>query len=322
MGDQMFDSLKALKEFYDVNGLDVLTDDLVAQAKACVTFEPVANADPLTVGCSRVGGLPDLPHDVAWPAGRLHPQSFLLQVRLSEIDRRVLDGTLPEEGLLWVFADWSSFEHHFHRSVGPEGAAVVYCASEAAPLERRELPAELPVVNDLPAILPGARVQPVFGIDPVGVDGFSTKNWPSGGVDIVKSATDHSNRNASEAQILERRLIRHYDDKLAVLDTIHRARWDALRRRGTKDFGEIVLGGHEDPLEHPPHDGSLVPILVEASGSGDLPSSRLEDWQQLLKIRLTSRVAPFWDIAITFFITRQDLVARRFDHCRCVFECD
>jgi hypothetical protein len=308
----MFESLKALKDFYVANGLDALSEDLVAQSKPCVTFESDGNVDAPVVGGTRVGGLPDLPHDVEWPAGKLHPQSFIMQLRLSDMDRRVFNGALPEVGSLWFFVDWCSFDHHFGRGVGPEGACVIWHDGNSALPVRREPPAELPVVYDVPSVLPSTELRPVFGFDPVGIDAFSSTHWPS----------RHGGLLNGDRQAHERDIVQAHNADMAVLRSISRARQEALQRRPAHHFEGLVFGGHEDPLEHPPNDGSLVPCIVESLAPGNLPPSRSEDWQQLLQIRLTSRVAPFWDIAATFFITRQHLVARRFDLCRCVFECD
>lgn len=59
----------------------------------------------LAVGATRVGGEPDLPPDLAWPAGPEGPLLFVLQVDLAVVAPLDLEERLPGEGLLSVFAD-------------------------------------------------------------------------------------------------------------------------------------------------------------------------------------------------------------------------
>lgn len=64
------------------------------------------------VGCSRIGGRPDLPVDTRWPCAARSiggrelelPLAFLAQISLSEVARHDTEGILPRDGLLSLFA--------------------------------------------------------------------------------------------------------------------------------------------------------------------------------------------------------------------------
>src|SRR5690242_2597808 len=63
-----------------------------------------AEESRLSVGASQLGGLPDLPEGVAWPEWHGLPQSFLLQLRLADMQPLLLGalaGALPAQGMLW-----------------------------------------------------------------------------------------------------------------------------------------------------------------------------------------------------------------------------
>jgi uncharacterized protein YwqG len=72
-------------------------------------------ADAARVGCSRIGGLPDLPSGVHWPCasaqlstGRTHlaeqPLSFLMQLNLAEVSTLDKKQMLPPGGMLYFFS--------------------------------------------------------------------------------------------------------------------------------------------------------------------------------------------------------------------------
>jgi len=77
-----------------------------------------------TPGFSKLGGEPDLPPSVEWPAGPAGPMGFLLQVDLAEARAAGGPAWLPSDGALWVFLD--------DRWEEPDQARVLY----AGPGER------------------------------------------------------------------------------------------------------------------------------------------------------------------------------------------
>lgn len=60
---------------------------------------------PLSPGFSKVGGLPELPDGVAWPAGDQEPRAFVAQIDLAEAHAQNAFDWLPVEGRLYFFFD-------------------------------------------------------------------------------------------------------------------------------------------------------------------------------------------------------------------------
>jgi uncharacterized protein YwqG len=58
----------------------------------------------LPIGGSRIGGDPDLPASLHWPDGESEPMSFLLQIRLEDIEPALPHG-MPRSGMLYFFVD-------------------------------------------------------------------------------------------------------------------------------------------------------------------------------------------------------------------------
>jgi len=61
--------------------------------------------DVISIGQSKVGGLPDLPDDVEWFTFKDRPMYFLAQINLEEIKPFDIDHKLPTSGLLYFFYD-------------------------------------------------------------------------------------------------------------------------------------------------------------------------------------------------------------------------
>jgi len=58
----------------------------------------------LPIGGSRIGGDPDLPDSLHWPDGESEPMSFLLQIRLEDIQSALPHG-MPRSGMLYFFVE-------------------------------------------------------------------------------------------------------------------------------------------------------------------------------------------------------------------------
>ncbi|MCA9610469.1 MAG: DUF1963 domain-containing protein [Myxococcales bacterium] len=71
-----------------------------------IRFRTRAGGDgDLALGCSRLGGMPDLPPGFAWPEGDEGPLRPILQLDLRDVAGLDPKERLPSEGWLWVFAD-------------------------------------------------------------------------------------------------------------------------------------------------------------------------------------------------------------------------
>jgi uncharacterized protein YwqG len=69
-----------------------------------LTAHPLANTST-PPGVSRLGGVPDLPAGVAWPAWKNLPMSFIAQVNLADLANFAPAQNLPKSGLLSFFYD-------------------------------------------------------------------------------------------------------------------------------------------------------------------------------------------------------------------------
>lgn len=86
-------------------GLDAHRDAILAAARPALYLR-LGEAGQGTPGESRIGGIPDLPDSMAWPAdpllGRL--RSFLLQINLGDLPA-FAENPFPRRGMLYLFAD-------------------------------------------------------------------------------------------------------------------------------------------------------------------------------------------------------------------------
>jgi len=92
------------KAILRAEGLDLIAPSILPRVLPSIELVPGRRlAKPVGVVTSRIGGDPDLPPAVPWPADRENqPLSFLLQVALPELP---LVGPLPSGGLLSFFYD-------------------------------------------------------------------------------------------------------------------------------------------------------------------------------------------------------------------------
>jgi len=90
----------------------------------------------LSIGHSRLGGLPDLPPERAWPTHKGKKIPFVAQVNLADIPAGV-DSGLPRRGHLYAFALISNEDDHW-----PPPAAVFLHEGDAASLRRADAPAD------------------------------------------------------------------------------------------------------------------------------------------------------------------------------------
>src|SRR3954467_10697148 len=79
---------------------------LLEFVRPAIELHPVEarSADPMPVGSSHAGGVPDVGPDFEWPRAR-SPLSFLLQVNLAELAPLPAAVPLPPSGLLSFFYD-------------------------------------------------------------------------------------------------------------------------------------------------------------------------------------------------------------------------
>ncbi len=151
------DAARQLKEIFESNQVAVILGLL----RPYIAFENTA--EPLRIGASRMGGMPDLPPDSAWPirsvpgnaeeiAGfggsnhaahiRKHiaqtlPYCFIAQIDLAEAAHAFADGVLPDRGRLLFFCDLPVIPWRD----GIESCKVIWDVSDAATLAKADAPA-------------------------------------------------------------------------------------------------------------------------------------------------------------------------------------
>lgn len=99
--------------------------------------------DSLGKGCSRIGGLPDVPDVFDWPRYMGYPLSFIAQIRLEDLVAYDLDLPLPKQGSLLFFYDSQQRTWGFDPKDRGSGA-VYYIANATQELCRRQPPEDLP----------------------------------------------------------------------------------------------------------------------------------------------------------------------------------
>src|SRR5687768_3807695 len=64
-------------------------------AEPTVLLIPEDARAQIPIGGSRMGGLPDLPADAAWPSPRGRPLTFVAQLDMAEVARHLPDSEMP-----------------------------------------------------------------------------------------------------------------------------------------------------------------------------------------------------------------------------------
>jgi uncharacterized protein YwqG len=241
------------------------------------------------LGGSRVGGLPDLPADTAWPAWRETPMSFLGQVDLGSLPDVGDRADLPAYGLLTFFYDAGQQAWGFDPA--QTGAwAVLHTAADAT-LVRREAPAGLPE---------DARFDPV----PLAAeDELCPEPWESRAVERLGLTADEAE---SYAELLEE--MAESDDEPRHLLLGHP---DPVQ-------GEMQL--ECQLVSHGLYCG-------DQTGYEDSRASALEggadDWRLLLQVDTDDDASMMWGDAgrLYFWVTEDALRRRAWDEVHLVLQC-
>ncbi len=104
-----------------------------------------AQEQPLAVGASKLGGLPDLPAGTAWPRWNGVPLGLVAQLRLDELRAYPAAQALPESGWLYFFYDGR--QQVFGDQPADRGAwQVIYqpALKPTGALQRQPAPPDLP----------------------------------------------------------------------------------------------------------------------------------------------------------------------------------
>jgi hypothetical protein len=127
--------MESLAQSLEVNGLGRIAKDIEAAAMPSVFLVP---GEPSEDPCSRLGGRPNLPADLAWPSWQGEPLPFVAQLDLAGIPQ--VEGlSLPCEGSLFFFYEggleaWGFTPEH------AGGARVLYATSNLSEHPLRAFP--------------------------------------------------------------------------------------------------------------------------------------------------------------------------------------
>ena len=279
-------------------------DRLLEGARPSVRMHTTrSELEGLAIGASRLGGLPDLPPDVAWPERNGSPLDFIAQ-----IDLRDLDGLLPEfpqSGWLLFFFDADDLNVGF-RPETADGWSVLWFDCEPKRLCRTELPPRL----------------------------FPKRGWL--GELLLGPAKPRPAYDACRLRFEEEFRLRDEDEDFDRLDITGNERELAFERlmetTGQWDDGVCHrLGGHPDTIQGPmPLDCQLAANGLNIEKPESYKDSRVKeleagksDWALLLQIDSDTNPGWMWGDAgrIYVWIRRQDLAARDFAKAWCMTQC-
>ena len=126
-------------------GLEKILPDIqrLLQKSIRISLTPIGQSKPET-GCSRFGGLPDLPFGFNWPSCKGIPMSFIAQIRLEDLDGLEPAKKLPSSGLISFFYDAN--QETYGGSPNDRGGWGVYYFSGLAwmSLHTAAAPSDLP----------------------------------------------------------------------------------------------------------------------------------------------------------------------------------
>jgi uncharacterized protein YwqG len=118
--------------------------DMLLQPAIRLYTTPISETK-LAVGVSKIGGIPDLPSEVAWPLWKGLPQAFIAQFRLTDLHDSDPDHLLPQRGMLWFFYD--AQQETYGTEPEDRGAWKVIYSADNKPLQRTTPPKQLPAAS-------------------------------------------------------------------------------------------------------------------------------------------------------------------------------
>lgn len=140
------DQLINLQAAVEAAGLGALWPRLAPHCRSSIRVLPqAAPAEVLPVGSSHLGGVPDLPADITWPAWEGRSLSFLAQLNLAELAAFPAATLLPPDGLLSFFYD-AQEQPWGYNATDRDRFAVLYHPG-AAVLAPRPLPTGLSIAE-------------------------------------------------------------------------------------------------------------------------------------------------------------------------------
>ena len=250
------------------------------------------SSEPLPVGVSRLGGLPDLPVNTAWPTWQGQLQSFIAQINLSELPPFRDRNLLPGSGLLFFFYD--SAQSTYGSSASDRGSfAVLYSENSGPTVDPDTIPERL----GREAVFKPARLSFRMGMTEPG--------W--------------------EHPILER-LGLSFEERLTYAEVVGRAEKSASIR--TRPSYHLMLG-YPSPLQYAvAWDCERVRVgyweadREKRKALEPVIRQQVEEWELLLQVDCDPHAGIEWigSGCLYYMIRRHDLESRRFGEVWCVLQ--
>jgi len=128
---------------FDAAGLARLKKDIDALARSSIRLTTTAvDEAKISVGASKIGGLPDLSPGISWPQWHDVPQSFIAQISLADAREYDADRVLPQSGMLWFFYD--AQQETYGADPADRGGWSVLFSENSDRLKRSSAPSGLP----------------------------------------------------------------------------------------------------------------------------------------------------------------------------------
>lgn len=286
-----------LRKLIRETGFEAIEDYLLQHARPSIRVYTgrVENEDSIPLGSSKIGGRPDLPRDMEWATAtrgnKTYSLLFVAQFNLAEIKPYDEENLLPESGILYFFADniWDNFLIN--------EARVIHFNGDLSLLERKDFPEDIPPT---PPQEWGERFDPcaVTFVPEINLPGIDA-NWVEPDIPAGKTWDD----------LFELEQLSDYSYP-------------------NPNYGFIVnrLLGYNYGI---PADMQLKCQLIVETGrpynatkeQREHAKQRKDDWQLLFQMDSDENAGMMWSDAgvMCFYVRRQDLETRNFDHTCLVF---
>jgi uncharacterized protein YwqG len=241
----------------------------------------------ISIGASRIGGVPDVPPEFTWPDLKGVPQSFVAQIYLDEVHSYDTSGALPQSGMLWFFYD--AKQETYGADPADRGGWHVIFSDSYEGLRRTAAPANLPAESQFKGCSLAFASEITLSQQPKLE--IPHCDWTDDEVHKYETLLS-TFPNPGDHAALHHRLLGNPE---TIQDDMRLE--CQLASHGVKDIN--------DPR---------APELTKGA----------MDWQLLLQIDSDDRIGMRWGDAgmIYFWITRSDLQAKRFDHTWLVLQSD
>lgn len=133
----------AVRAALQAGGLSRIMPKLDALMQNSVRLSSHKAVDEIAIGASKLGGMPDVADEVAWPLMADVPLSFVGQINLSDVQPFETDHLLPTSGMLYCFYD-ANQQTYGSDPADRAGWKIIYSTAEQSKLKCRAFPDALP----------------------------------------------------------------------------------------------------------------------------------------------------------------------------------